>query len=187
MRSCQLDLVAFADFFTSVMAFTAFFTYAAEFDWQLWIQIDKKIPKNCPKSSRQLRDFSVMFLTENQLFGSSAGSDLQAISLLSFSDTILFVNQKGPRLYVQLQKQSIFFLSSVSFHSFIQFQSDFHMSGSGIQKPTWQTLWKLTWAIRKLKLVTCTIQSTKLGWISSLDLSYRVSAWWHSMFFSSKR
>ena len=110
-----------------------------------------------------------------------------SLLLLFFSGTILFVNQKGPRLYVQLQKQSIFFLSSVSFHSFIQFQSDFHMSGSGIQKPTWQTFWKLTWAIRKLKLVKCTIKSTKLGWISSLDLSYRVSAWWHSMFSYSER
>ena len=47
----------------------------------LWIQIDKKIPKKRPKSSWQLRDFSVMFLTENQLFGSSAGSDLQAIRI----------------------------------------------------------------------------------------------------------
>ena len=35
--------VAFADFFTSVMAFTAFFKYPAECDWRLWIQIDKKI------------------------------------------------------------------------------------------------------------------------------------------------
>ena len=100
----------------------------------LWIQIEKKVPKKRPKSSWQLRNFSVMFLTENQLFGSSAWSNLQAISLLSFSDTILFVNQKGPRLYVQLQKQSIFFLSSVCFHSFIQFQSDFHMSGNGTRK-----------------------------------------------------
>ena len=52
LRSCVLVLglffifdgltssVAFVDFFTSVMAFTAFFTYPAESDWQLWIQID---------------------------------------------------------------------------------------------------------------------------------------------------
>ena len=41
----------------------------------------QKIPKKHPKSSWQLHNFSVMFLTENQLFGSSAGSDLQAIRI----------------------------------------------------------------------------------------------------------
>ena len=37
-----MSVVVFADFFTSMMAFAAFFTYAAEFDWQFWIEIVKK-------------------------------------------------------------------------------------------------------------------------------------------------
>jgi hypothetical protein len=35
--------------------------------------------KKRPKSSRQLRDFSVKFFTENHVFSSPAVSDLQAI------------------------------------------------------------------------------------------------------------
>ena len=72
-------------FFTSVMAFAAFFTYAAKIDWQFWIEIAKKVLKKCPKSSWQLREFAVMLLTENQLFTSSAGPDLQAIIHSSYS------------------------------------------------------------------------------------------------------
>ena len=40
-----------------------------------------KYAKKRPKSSRQLREFSVNRATENQLFSSSAWSDLQAIRL----------------------------------------------------------------------------------------------------------
>ena len=69
--------VAFADFFMSMMAFTAFFTYAAKFDWQLWIQIDKEISKNAPNQADNFTNFSVMPFTENQLFDSSIGSDFR--------------------------------------------------------------------------------------------------------------
>ena len=59
-----LSVVAFADFF-----------YACD---GLHTQIDVH---GYPKSSRQLRKLVSDFFTENQLFGSSAGSDLQAISI----------------------------------------------------------------------------------------------------------
>ena len=40
-----------------------------------------KYAKKRPQSSQQLRKFFSDVLTENQLFGSSAGSDLQAINI----------------------------------------------------------------------------------------------------------
>ena len=40
-----------------------------------------KYAKKHPNQADKLANFSVMLLSKNQLFGSSAGSDLQAISL----------------------------------------------------------------------------------------------------------
>ena len=77
-------MVAFKDFFTSVMAFTPKLTFAAA--WLTSAVAFKtikviKYAKKRPKSSRQLREFSVSRATEKLIFGSFAGSDLQAISM----------------------------------------------------------------------------------------------------------
>ena len=47
-----MSAVAFADFYRSMMAFIAIFTYAALKDWQFWIQIaKKKYAKNAPSQA----------------------------------------------------------------------------------------------------------------------------------------
>ena len=80
-----MSAVAFADFFTSMMAFThkltfraAWLTSTAAFKA---IEVIKYAKKNAPNQANNFPKFSVMSLTENQLFGSSAGSNLQAIKL----------------------------------------------------------------------------------------------------------
>jgi hypothetical protein len=51
----------------------------------------KKYAKNAPN---QLRNFSMMLLTKNQLFGSCAGSDLQAIYLVSNLGVQFFLSEQ---------------------------------------------------------------------------------------------
>ena len=72
--------VAFVDFFMSVMAFTPKLTVASLTSLATF-KANSKL-KNAPNQADNFTNFSVMSFTENQLFGSSAGSDLQAISQL---------------------------------------------------------------------------------------------------------
>ena len=76
--------VAFADFFTSVMAFTPNW-HSRLPGWRPWPpsrQLRSLIMlKTAPNQADNFANFVEMSLSKNQLFGSSAGSDLQAINI----------------------------------------------------------------------------------------------------------
>ena len=79
--------MAFADFLASVIAFTPKLTFAAAFKA---IKVIKYAKKNAPNQADNFANFSVMLLSKIQLFGSFAGSDLQAISLSFYQPSLLF-------------------------------------------------------------------------------------------------
>ena len=64
--------------------------------------------KKHPKSSPQFANFSVMLLTENQLFGSSAGSDLQAINYLKYHTLMIKIEAYycDDRVFYEILKTS---------------------------------------------------------------------------------
>ena len=72
--------------------------------------------KNAPNQANNFTNFSEMLLTKNQLFGSSARSDLQALSHLYFSINVRDVDQISNLGSYWKLYNLFFFKQRVSFH-----------------------------------------------------------------------
>ena len=90
-----MSVVALADFFTPMMAFTPKFTSAATFKAIKVIKYAKKRPK----SSQLLKFFSDV-IARKSTFGSSAGSDLLAIIGCS-----LLITESGGKSWTWIDKE----------------------------------------------------------------------------------